>query len=219
MQKVGFLVGTTPVPEADTLICRGFLVPDAEAYPSDGRYIQGWEAYSRSSNMTEFLPVIADLSFPTFFVDTLEEKDLPDKIYARRWKKAFIKANVKSLFSWGDDASVWPDTSLDWMSATFEKAGWKGPFAIREFIADKQIFYDEQRFWVLDGKALHPSGRTPAWLDEAARRLYCFSKSHYFTIDVAGPYIVEVNPGESSDRGGDTPLDWFADIFARHFLG
>lgn len=48
--------------------------------------------------------------------------------------------------------------------------------------------------------------------------MFEFSGSHYFTMDVASEYIVEINPGESFDRGGDNTLDWFCDIFAKEFL-
>jgi hypothetical protein len=37
--------------------------------------------------------------------------------------------------------------------------------------------------------------------------------SHYYVIDAMPDFIVEVNPGESSDRYGDNPPELFASWF------
>ncbi len=218
MKNAGFLVSTQILDEADSIIYRGFTIANASEYPDDSRMLQSWNANCRTLLMNEFVPHIHELTMDTFFVDSIEDSELPKRILAKGWKKAFIKASWKSLFCIDDDASVWPIHTFEWMKSEFDRRKFSGPYAIREFIPDKEVFYNEQRYWVLNGHVYHPSGNIPHKVIEGARRLYDFSGSHYFTIDYAGDYIVEVNPGESSDRGGENPLDWFVGIFADEFL-
>lgn len=218
MHDKGFIVDTKISNSARHIIYRGTAISSPEFYPADCRFINSWEQNARTRFMSLYLPYISELSIPTFFADVLESPSTQEEITKRGWKKAFIKRDSKSLFSIGDNASIWPDTAFEWMAEQYEKLNIKGPYAVREYIDNKEIFYDEQRYWVLDGIAHHPSGIIPSFVQEAASRLYKFSGSRYFTIDVAGDYIVEVNPGESSDRGGDNPLEFFCNIFAKTFL-
>lgn len=218
MGKYGFITGHKIKTEADTVIYRGFTIDQSEQYPTCDKMLQTWIENKKTLFMSEFLPVIEDLSIPTVFVDSLQSDNVDKILHDNNWKKVFIKAAFKSLFAVNEHASVYPDMSLDWISDAYSKRGFSRPFAIRQFIDDPEIFYNEQRYWVLNGNPYHPSGELPDFVVEAAKRLYKFSGSHYFTIDVAGKYIVEVNPGESSDRGGDNPLDFFCDIFAKEFL-
>lgn len=217
MQRHGFIVGTVVDSTAGQLIYRGPTVYSPELYPSNQLFINCWEQNKKTLFTTEFYPIISDLTIDTFFTDKLDSHAISE-INKRGWNKAFIKKNYKSLFAFGDNDSVWPDNSFSHMNELFNRLGVQGPYAIREFIDNKEILYDEQRYWVLNGIAFHPSRVIPDFVQEAATRLYEFSGSHYFTIDVAGDYIVEVNPGESSDRGGDNPLEFFAEIFAKTFL-
>lgn len=218
MQTKGFLVGTTPLQEADQLIYRGFSIVTPERYPSDSRYIQGWIENNKTLCMNEYINEIRDWTFGTFIMSELSEEVLGKELTQRGWKRAFIKSTGTSLYAFGDDASVWPNTSVEKMLELYDRINAKGPFIVREYIENQKIFLDEQRYWVLNGVAHHPSGEVPEFVQEAAQRVWKFSGSRYFTIDVAGEYIVEVNPGESSDRGCDNPLEYLSDIFAKAFL-
>lgn len=218
MHNLGFLIGIEPNDNADYLIFRGTGMDTQDLYPVDERYINGWIQNKRTRFFSLYYPHIQKYSIDTFFTDNLNSPSTLNEIKRRGWTKVFIKRETWSLQHIKENGSVWPDTPFEWMVEQFEKRNIKGPYAVREYIDNKEIFYDEQRYWVLDGIAHHPSGRIPPFVQEAATRLYKFSGSRYFTIDVAGDYIVEVNPGESSDRGGDNPLEFFCNIFAKSFL-
>jgi hypothetical protein len=220
MAAKGFIVGVTPTDSADLIIYRGPAISDEADYPSDKRLINTYQAYERTLLMSKYHQCInAPHAIETVFLDNLTDESISQIARERGWSKAFIKRDSKSLFALGDEASVWPDNSARWMVEQYDKMHISGKYAIREYINDKEIFYDEQRYWVLNGVAHHPGGHIPEFVAETAARVYECSGSRYFTIDVAGDYIVEVNPGESSDRGGDNPLDFFCQIFADAFLG
>lgn len=218
MKSYGFIVGTSISTEAELAIYRGPTIRSNDSYPCDNRLIQGWNEYSKTLCMSQFLPNITDLSIPTEFITELDEDKVKRIMHQNKWERVFIKSDVTSLFAFGDTASVFPESSILQIKDHYLRLGCKGPFAVRQFIDCPQIFYEEQRYWVLNGHPHHPSGHIPQIVSIAAKRIYEYSNSHYFTIDCAGKYIVEVNPGESSDRGGENPLDFFAEIFANEFL-
>lgn len=217
MASQGFSVGISVDSKVECAIVRGFTMLSKDSYPCGNKLLQTWNENRKTLFMSEYFPVVQEWSIPTFFVETLNP-EVERLIAENGWEKAFIKSNAKSLFAVSDVASVWPETSIKEIASLYRRFKRNGPFAIRKFIDDPEIFYNEQRYWVLNGRTYHPSGIIPDFVAEAGRRLYAFSGSHYFTIDVAGDYIVEVNPGESSDRGGDNPLDFFCEVFAKEFL-
>lgn len=220
MQQQGFIVGTSPHDDAEIIIKRGFTIDKPEDYPSDGRMIQGWDANRKTLDFSEFADVIKPWAIPFVVIPDLSD-EIALRVIMRNngWERSFIRNKSTSLFALGDYASVYPDTSLNEMTENFNKLNPTGPFIVRKYIDDMSIFYDEQRYWILNGNPYHPSGIIPDMVGECAKRMYKFSGSHYFVIDVAGDYIVEINPGESSDRGGDNPLKFFTGIFAKEFLG
>lgn len=218
MKRRGFIVGTTPHDEADTLIYRGFTISTPDKYPTDKRFVQGWYANRKTLLMSEYIDEIRQWTFGSFTLPELSDDILRLELAKRGWQRAFIKAAHTSLFAFGDDASVWPDTSAARMMELYGQLKASGPFIVREYIDNQEIFYNEQRYWVLNGKVNHPSGIVPDFVAQAAKRIWDLSGSLYFTIDVAGEYIVEVNPGESSDRGCDNPVEYLSEIFAEAFL-
>ncbi|MDE6568690.1 MAG: ATP-grasp domain-containing protein [Lachnospiraceae bacterium] len=217
MSQRGFLVSSNILPTAEIIILRSFIMHKENAYPQDSRMIQGWNEYRITMNMHEYLEFINNWTIPTF-ISTELDTNIEKKIKEYGWAAAFIKASSKSLWAYGPTKSKWPDTSLVQMKNLFLERGLSTPYIIRKFIDNPDIFYNEQRYWILNGNAYHPSGFIPKFVKEAGHRVYRGSGSKYFTIDVAGDYIVEINPGESSDRGGENPLDFFCDIFAKEFL-
>lgn len=218
MKAAGFIVGTSVLKDVNSVIVRGYIIWKERNYPKDEKIIQGWKENKRTLFMEEFYNVIENSTMPTVFVDELLPDMVKEIANKNHWERVFIKSSARSLFAIGDNASVWPDTTIETMMEYYQKAGYSGPFAVRKFIDDPEIFYNEQRYWVLNGIAHHPSGVIPDFVREYAQKMYKFSGSHYFTMDVAGDYIVEINPGESSDRGGDNPLDWFCETFAHAFI-
>lgn len=218
MHRIGFIIGTDPADEAEQIIKRGFTIKNPDQYPADRRMIQGWEENIRTLDFSLYAEIIRPLTIPFEITDSLTENQTREIMTRLNWDSAFIKSKNSSLFAFGDLASVFPATPIDRMLRMFEQIGESGPYIIREYIADQSIFFDEERFWVLNGTVYHPSGKVPDHVSKAAKSLWEFSGSRYFVIDAAGEFIVEVNPGESSDRGGDTPLTFFAQIFAQEFL-
>lgn len=218
MRSVGFLADSKIINDVDSIIVRSYTIWTEDNYPVGEKFIQGWPENERTLFMNMFYRIIENVTIPTIFVKELNTHIVEKTAINNNWDRVFIKSPARSLFALSDKASVWPDTNIEKMNEYYQKAGLSGPFAIRKFIDNPEIFYNEQRYWILNGIACHPSGKIPAFVQEYATKMYKFSGSHYFTMDVAGDYIVEVNPGESSDRGGDNPLDWFCDIFAKAFL-
>lgn len=218
MQRAGFIIDSIILEDIDLLIYRGFKIWKEEQCINHSKIIQSWEAVHKTSYMQEYYPIIESNSIPTVFRETLDKVEILEISTKNNWHKIFIKSPSRSLFGLGHLASVWPNTSIEEIKKNYSERNLKGPFAIRKFIDNPEIFYNEQRYWILNGKAHHPSGVIPDFVKENGKKMYDFSGSHYFTMDVAGHYIVEINPGESSDRGGDNPLDWFCGIFAETFL-
>ena len=207
MRKLGIRVGTTPSSDSEQLFYRGFIMHSEEQYPTDKRFIQGWKEYDATLRMSKNYDLIKDISIPTFFVDELEES-VEEKIKAIGWDKAFIKNEKKSLWDEGELASVWPIHSIDELRYKYESLPYKGVYAVRKFI-NPEIFYEEERYWVIMNKIYHRSGVIPDIVSEAVKRLSVLG-SNYYTIDAIPEMIVEINPGESSDRLGVNSASLFA---------
>ena len=207
MADLGIRVGIEPRADSDVLIYRGYNTYKKSDYPTDPRFIQGWDEFMALFKMSEYFPQIADLCIPTFLSNTLDDA-VADEIRKRGWEKAFIKNEMKSLWNEGELASVWPEHSMSELREKYESLYGAGTYAVRKFI-DPAVFYDEERYWVIMGKIYHRTGVIPDVVKEAARRLSVLG-SRYFAIDVVGDKIVEVNPGEASDRLGVNSPELFA---------
>lgn len=219
MEQRGFMVDIVPLQEANVIIKRGFTICNEHDYPADSRMLQGWTENKRTLDFSEFAEIIRPWSIPFAMIENIgDEEKLKSILKCNEWERVFIRSKSTSLFAYGDLASVYPDTSLTIMADRFKELDADGPFIVRKYLDDKTIFYDEQRYWILNGTPYHPSGVIPEMVRVCAGRMYEFSGSKYFVIDVAGSYVVEVNPGESSDRGGDNSLEFFSEIFAKEFL-
>ncbi len=214
MRKLALSVGINPNEQAERLIYRGTMMWKETDYPNDSRYIQSWKEYISTSLLSVYYPLIEDISIPTFFVDTLDNNTI-EQIKQHQWNRVFIKNDIKSLWSIDEYASVWPDRSLEYIKEKFQVFPWKGKYAIRKFIEPK-TFLNEDRYWVLNGKIYHRSNNIPNVVVEAAKRLSVLG-SKYYVIDALPNMIVEINPGESSDRYADNPpalfAQWFRDAF------
>lgn len=217
MSQKGIPVGVQPHEISQRLIYRGFVIRTPMDYPSDPRYIQGWKEYTSTRKLSVVYPLISDICIPTFFVNELDAT-IADRVCKYGWGKAFIKKDGKSLWSDGDLASVWPDHSLDELRTKYEARYPGERYAVRKFL-NPELFYKEERYWVIMGKIYHRSGIIPDIVKKAASRLKVLG-SHYYTIDAIDDYIVEVNPGESSDRFGENSAElfasWWLDALKRH---
>lgn len=215
LKKLGADVSVSTNGNAEQLILRCFMIYEESQYPKDQRYVNSWKEYVAMSRLSIYYPLIEDISIPTFFT-----KDLNDMVIAgaeeRGWNRIFIKNDIKSLWGLDDYASVWPNHSLEEIKENLTRCyRLNDTYAIRKFI-DPDIFLAEDRYWVINDKIYHRSGLIPEIVKEAKQRLSALG-SRYYAIDATPNFIVEVNPGESSDRYGDNPPELFASWFMDAF--
>lgn len=212
--NAGISVATMPVYSAKKLLYRGGRSLIKEQYEKDNRYINRYSHVIAYNSMFYYLPQISDLSIETFFVDELNEST-EVIIKEMGWEKAFIKKDIKSLEHIEDGKSFWPDTSFVEMKKLYNEMQIDGKYAIRKYI-EKNIFEQEERYWVLNGNIYHRYNLIPAVVKEAARRLNKLG-SRYYTIDATPDFIVEVNPGEASDRHAVNSAELFASWIKKEF--
>ena len=216
-QKAGIPVGLTPSPDAEHLIYRSSTIYRPEDYPTDPRFIHDYDTCDFYLKMHRYLPVIADLSIPTFFADRLD--DAVDKEMKRRgWKEAFIKKDAKALENVEEGMSIYPRHSFAEMLQYYNRMSGE-KFCIRQVMNYDYIFENDARYWVLNGHVYRRDNLPiPEIVTEAARRLTEAKGGRYFTIDATPEFIIEVNPGESSDRHGENSAELFASWWAAEFL-
>jgi hypothetical protein len=213
--KLGISVGSIPRPDATRLMYRGFTIYREEDYPQDSRYIQTYVEYRPYLYISLYYPYISDLSIETFFVEDLDER-LQAEILSKGWKRAFIKKETHALEHYDEGKSIWPNTSFEEMLELYEPMQIEGKYAIRKFI-EKEIIDQEERYWVFNGNIYHRENKIPEVVQEAARRLNKLG-SHYYTIDATPEFVVEVNPGESSDRHAVNSAELFASWIKKEFV-
>ena len=178
-----------------------------DEYPTDPRYIQSYDIYSKHTLTEHWYPLIQDLTIPTLFCGELNanaEKLIKDA----GWTRAFIKDAIKSLVEEDPLDSVWPDVSFAKMRNEFSINPFKGSFALRKYLP-AETFQSEKRYWVIGNKLHHSSGNIPGIVYEARERLKPLG-GIFYTIDATEGLIVEINRGEAADRKTDNTADDFA---------
>ncbi|WP_271424763.1 hypothetical protein [Aequorivita sinensis] len=215
MKAIGLNVGTKPLAEATSLMYRGFIINNEESYPKDKRYLNTYNVYRQYQDMSKYYASIADLSIETFFVDDLTI-EVEEMIKTRAWEKAFIKKDSKALEHIDQGKSVWPETSFEEMKKLYAQFPFDGRYAIRKYI-DPDIIDQEERYWVFNGNIYHRDNNIPNIVKEAAKRLNKLG-SRYYTIDATPDFVVEVNPGESSDRHAVNSAELFASWIKKEFV-
>lgn len=216
MQESGLWVDTQPHPDAESLLYRGCSIVKEEDYPKDERYIHTWKENANYLFMSLYYPLIADLSIETYFVDELGE-NVVALMQSKGWDKAFIKKDIKALEHIEENKSIYPLTSLEEMKELYAKNKVPGKYAVRKFI-EKERLETDLRYWVLNGKIYRRDNIVPDIVKEATRRLDSFG-GKYYTIDATPEFIIEVNPGESSDRHAENSAELFASWFKKEFGG
>lgn len=214
MKSVGILVGTSPIDNADILLYRGPTIWKEDQFPHYSNLVQGWTEYKSALFMSIYYPYIEDLSIPTFFCNNLDDST-ESEILSRGWESAFVKNDVSSIIVKGHVKSLWPETSFREMKSLFGQLPYTGIFAVRKRIELK--LYEEDRYWILNNHPYHHTGVIPPIVYEAVDRLRPIN-NHYYVIDATPHVIVEVNPGESSDRYIENSPTLFASWFKKEFL-
>lgn len=217
MESFGFsILYSNQVAQMATLLPRGYVCWIKSLFAAERHiFLNGLPQYSELTYLSRYFRYIHDLTIPTVFVDKLDE-GAEKLISDLGWSKVFIKKDSKSLFFLDDCPCIWPNFSLTEISSAYEREGIVGKYALRQFI-DSDIFYNEERYFVLNGKVYHRNASIPDIVTKAVERLSVISNRGY-TIDVAGDIIVELNPIESADRYGDNSLELFCSWFADAYL-
>lgn len=222
MRRIGLSVSDTPSPEAERLLYRSFIINDKSGFPQDSRYISRWEDYCSTSDMSVYLPLIEDLTIPSFVTQELSNKTV-EKIEALGWKRAFVRSSLKSLkymfpeSHTEEELPVWPEVSMQRLADAYHeyRESMKPPYIIRQFMPENAIC-QEERYWIINHHAYHRSGVIPQVVAKAVERLKTLN-APYYVIDATPELIVEVNPGVSSDSYPENiPLyfpQWIKDEF------
>lgn len=222
MRRIGLSVSDTPSPEAERLLYRSFIINDKSGFPQDSRYISRWEDYCSTSDMSVYLPLIEDLTIPSFVIQELSNKTV-EKIEALGWKRAFVRSSLKSLkymfpeSHTEEELPVWPEVSIQRLADAYHeyRESMKPPYIIRQFMPENAIC-QEERYWIINHHAYHRSGVIPQVVAKAVERLKTLN-APYYVIDATPELIVEVNPGVSSDSYPENiPLyfpQWIKDEF------
>lgn len=215
LANAGFVVDKEPLPESEVLLYRGPSMPVSIDYPKDSRYIHNFEINSNYLFMSKYYPLISDLSIETYIFDDLDER-VDQKMEELGWDKVFIKKDQKAL-EYSDDGNkcFYPETSLEEMKKYYEEYQTVGKYCVRKFIESERLEAD-RRYWVLNGNIYVHDNIVPDIVREAAKRLDKFG-GKYYTIDATPEFIIEVNPGESSDRHAVNSAELFASWFWKEF--
>ena len=118
MRALGLCVSDTPHPNADRLLYRSYIISNKAEFPDDPRYISRWRDYRVMSDMSIYLPLIEDITIPSFIVPELSEVSA-EAIVQRGWKRAFVRSCMKSLKYMFPESNtdlglpVWPEVSID----------------------------------------------------------------------------------------------------------
>jgi len=214
MRALGLCVSDTPNLNADRLLYRSYVISDKADFPDDPRYISRWRDYRVISDMSIYLPLIEDITIPSFIVPELNNSTAK-AIVRRGWNRAFVRSSMKSLKYMFPESNtdlelpVWPEVSMDKLSSAYGQhiTTMPPPYIIRQFMPE-QVFLKEDRYWVLNHHAYHRSGNIPAVVVKAVERLKSLN-SPYYVIDATPDFVVEVNPGVSSDPYPDNIPKYF----------
>ena len=216
MEDVGILVGVKPMAEAIKLMYRGTTISQKEKYPKDLRFINTAKHCIDYLYLSKYYSHIEELTIETFFSDDLDESVIAE-ISKRGWKKCFIKKDINALEHIDEGKSIWPKTSFEEMLKLYNEYPFEGKYCIRKYLDSQKIIREEERYWVLNGNIYHRNNKLPEVVKEAVKRLNKLG-SKYYTIDATPQFVVEVNPGESSDRHGVNSAELFASWVKKEFV-
>lgn len=204
MRQVGLSVSDVPSPNAEKLLYRSYIINKKEDFPNDQRYISRWEDYCSASDMSVYLPLIKDLTIPSFITQELNASTV-ETINNLGWKRAFVRSCLKSLkymfpeSNTEEELPIWPEVSMERLAEAYNeyRESMKPPYIIRQMLPESMI-HQEERYWIINNHAYHRSGNIPKVVLKAADRLKVLN-APYYVIDATPEYVVEVNPGVSSD--------------------
>lgn len=211
----GIPVAKVPDPTATSILFRGGYSCKAENFPADSRSIHSAEVHMNHLFLPRWYPFISDLTMETLFVNDLD-KEAITRLQEKGWERAFVKDWVKA-FAYPDlSDTVWPDSSMSDIQKRFAESNRDLGFCLRKFI-EPELLDNETRFWVMNGNIYSSITEPFPIVQEAVRRLKRL-EGRLYVIDATPEIIIEINPGESSDRGAKNTLEDFAGWIKKEFL-
>lgn len=222
MRSIGLSVADHPSDDAERLLFRSFIISQATDFPDDPRYLSRWSDYCAMSDMSLYLPLIEDLTIPSFITQTLDSGTV-GRIKQNGWERAFVRSCMKSLkylfpeSGTEEELPVWPEVSIERLAEAYSayQKTMPPPYIIRKFLP-KSSTGQEERYWVLNHHVYHRSGVIPAVVSMAVERLKPLN-SLYYVIDATPDYVVELNPGVSSDPYPDNIPMYFPKWIKKEF--
>ena len=207
MAESGIRVGRKADDDATLILFRGAICRKPEDYPSDRRALHTAQEHFDHLYLPRWYPLISDLTMETLFVDDLDERAV-SLVESHGWPRAFIKDWVKSVAYPDLNDTVWPNSSMEDIKQRLQEHSHGLGFCLRKFVEPEKL-ENETRFWVMNGNIYSSVADPFPIVTEAVRRLQKLG-GRLYVIDATPDVIIEINPGESSDRGAKNRLEDFA---------
>jgi hypothetical protein len=170
------------------------------------------QAYALCHHLPNWIALLADLTPETCVLPP--DADFTTEIARLGWGKVFVKDFVKSLkTSRGSVAETSDDVAAIIAELKHFRGTLEGGLCVRRF--ESFIAQSETRYFVIDGVAHGPQGKTSPLAIECAKRI----ASPFFSVDIAlradgVERVVEIGDGQVSDLVGWEP-EAFATLWAQ----
>jgi hypothetical protein len=214
MAASGIPVGKVADPESTSILYRGSYFRKAEDFPSDSRSIHSGETHINHLFLPRWYPFISDLTMETLFVNDLDEEAVL-RIKEKGWDRAFVKDWIKSVAYPDLSDTVWPNSLMSEIKQRLAEGRRNVGYCLRKFV-EPELLDNETRFWVMNGNIYSSIAEPFPIVREAVRRLKLLGGRMY-TIDATPEVVIEINPGESSDRGAKNTIEDFAGWIKKEF--
>jgi len=214
MADFGFCVGKEPSPESTSILFRGGLCSKTEELPTDSRSIHKAEVYINHLYLPRWYPFISDLTMETIFVNDLDDEAIL-RIREKGWNCAFVKNWIKAAAYPDLNDTVWPNSSMGEIKNRLDQKFKRLGFCLRKFV-EPELLDNETRFWVMNGNIYSSIAEPFPIVKEAVNRLKLLGGKIY-VIDATPEVIIEINPGDSADRGAKNTIEDFAGWLKKEF--
>lgn len=210
----GIPVGKEPDSSATSILFRGGYCSKTEDYPSDPRSIHTGEIHINHLYLPRWYPFISDLTMETLFVNDLDDEAII-RLQHKGWQRAFVKDWIKAVAYPDLNDTVWPNSSMSDIKQRLAEGQRNVGFCLRKFV-EPELLDNETRFWVMNGNIYSSIAEPFPIVREAVRRLQRLG-GRLYVVDATPEVIIEINPGESADRGAKNTIEDFAGWLKNEF--
>ena len=214
MADFGFCVGKEPIPESTAILFRGGYCRKMSDFPTDSRSINSAESHINYLYLPRWYPFISDLTMETIFVNDLDDEAIL-RIRDKGWNCAFVKDWIKAVAYPDLNDTVWPNSSMSEIKARLVRGNHTLGFCLRKFV-EPELLDNETRFWVMNGNIYSSIAEPFPIVKEAVNRLKLLG-GRIYVIDATPEVIIEINPGDSADRGAKNTIEDFAGWLKKEF--